>query len=253
MSDPATTLLNRLKGREAKVAESKLLKDLIDLLEPIKFNRIRCLALGSPSTEFQALYQLALLKLLTDKLSIDSVTCYDPVFTDSDTQLLEGLRFSVDSMELDDPAIVSSTLYYMPHVPRSFTETFIKDIQPTYILGNDLTVTAGSLSKVKFLEQLPTLATLLHLAAGEDQKPKDDGFSVVSSRRRKKSSKLVYKEPVLEYPVDEVYFRGVEITRITSDSDLPWKDSFSDMAFNIILRKNLQDTKEACTTIELTA
>ncbi|PVH23217.1 hypothetical protein CXQ85_002946 [Candidozyma haemuli] len=181
----------------------------------------------------------------TKKFKVSSISCYDPAFLPEDTQLLEKLEFTVDSEEISDPSSVAETLYYMPHAPRSFTETFIKDIQPKWILGNDLNVTAGTLTKAKFLEQLPTLATIQYLIGdGEDVKPKDDGFSVVSSRRKKKNSKLVYKEPVLEYPVGEMYFSKVEISRIKSDSNQPWKDSFSDMALNVIVAKNGKKEEE---------
>ncbi|KAF3986912.1 hypothetical protein FT663_04679 [Candidozyma haemuli var. vulneris] len=245
MADPITSTLSRLQGRINTIKDSSILNETYNLLEPLSFKKIRCLALGSPTTEFQALYQLALLQSVAKKFKVSSISCYDPAFLPEDTQLLEKLEFTVDSEEISDPSSVAETLYYMPHAPRSFTETFIKDIQPKWILGNDLNVTAGTLTKAKFLEQLPTLATIQYLIGdGEDVKPKDDGFSVVSSRRKKKNSKLVYKEPVLEYPVGEMYFSKVEISRIKSDSNQPWKDSFSDMALNVIVAKNGKKEEE---------
>lgn len=242
MADSVSSTLPRLESRVLTIKESSVLNDTINLLKIHKFDRIRCLALGSPSAEFQALYQLAFLKLLAEHFEIRSVSCYDPAFSSQDIELLKELKYDVIEGEVTDPEIVSETLYYMPHAPRSVTEKFINDVKPALVLGNDLTVTAGSLTKAKFLEQLPTLATISHWAENRGvQKPKD-GFTEVR-RRKRKGSKLVFKEPELEYPEDKLYFRDVKITRIESPLNLPWKDSFSDMALNVFIKK--EESEEA--------
>lgn len=242
MADHGTPINTKLEGRKATINESRVFKKTVDLLVPIGFTRLRCLALGSPTAEFQALYQLAFLILLVEKFDVKEVSCWDPAFSEDDKKLLGSLNFSVEEREESQSAVVARTLFYMPHAPRTFTNDFIKSIEPRWILGNDLAVTAGTLGKVKFLETLPTLATIVHMT--EDQVPKrDDGFSTVS-RRKKKNQKFVYKEPELEYPVKDMYFDQVQITRINGDSSQPWKDLFSDMALNIFRLKEVESALE---------
>lgn len=234
MADQVTSTLARLEGRKTAVLESKVYSQTIKLLDLLHFLKIRCLALGSPTNEFQALYQLAFLQLLADQFEVKKVSCWDPAFSEEDKLLLQKVGFLVEENETLNP---TDTLYYMPHAPRTFTNNFIKERQPRWILGNDLTVTAGSYGKAKFLEELPTLATIVHMT--EDAVvQKDDGFSMVK-RKKKKNQKYVFKEPELEYPTD-LYFDRVDITRIDGDSNQPWKELFSDMALNVFQPKDVE-------------
>lgn len=235
MADQVTSTLARLESRKATVFESTVYSQSIKLLDLLHFLKIRCLALGAPTNEFQALYQLAFLQLLAGKFDVKRVSCWDPAFSEDDINLLRKVGFFVEENETTDPA---DTLYYMPHAPRTFTDTFIKETRPRWILGNDLTVTAGSYGKAKFLEELPTLATIVHMTE-DTVAQNDDGFSVVK-RKKKKNQKYVFKEPELEYPTADMYFGKVDITRIDGESNQPWKDLFSDMALNVFLPKDIE-------------
>lgn len=244
----------RLQRHEETVSKSSLLELTVSTLENVSFSRIHCLALGSPTLEFQALYQLAYLRLLAEKfgVSAEKINVYDPVFDQNDLHLLEsvlGYRVADVLSEEDTEA----TLYYMPHAPRSVTETFISRIKPRWILGNDVTVTMGTLGKARFLAEYPTLATLVHLAETEEKetettqekvepkrateaKESSDGFQVASGRRRGKR-KNVYVEPKCDYDLALMYFARITVQRLPSSGNAPWKDSFSDLALNTIFAK----------------
>lgn len=256
----------RLSQREAILANSDFFSRSLAVLEDVGFNHIHCLALGSPTKEFQALYQLAFLKLLVKKFATAQVLVYDPVFDENDAHLLESvLGYRIADVSKDDDA--SATLYYMPHAPRSVTDKFIATIQPRWILGNDVTVTMGTLGKARFLAEYPTLATLVHVAVKDEKKTvlsdqdgkeagktgtseeetlhkekttdhdrgtSADGFRVAGRRRKRKN---VYVEPVLEYDVDLAYFELVVVKRLEGSASEAWKDSFSDLALNIIVGK----------------
>lgn len=215
----------RLEGHREAIAKTDFYTRSLELLEDVPFKSIRCLALGSPAHEFQALYQLAFLQLVASHFSIKKITVYDPIFSETDKVLFKVLNLDVDASEAADP----HTLYYMPHAPRSVTEKLILSVQPRWVLGNDFAVTMGTMTKAKFLAAYPHLAKLVHMA--EPPQPKSDGFSTVSRRRRPK--KNVYVEPELDYDFP-VYFTGISIERIDSGHNERWKDSFSDMALNVI-------------------
>lgn len=219
----------KLQAHKDALATTTLWKETLRHLAEAEFATIRCLALGLPTLEFQALYQLAFLELLVEKYGVN-VSLYDPAFTDADSTLLAELGHTVTA----EFAPAGPTLYYMPHAPRSVTEALIRELEPTYILGNDITVTMGSLGKQKFLEQYPHLAKLVHMAEQKTCVRADDGFQRVSRRRRR--PKNVYVEPELDYDF-AVYFDDVRIVRIDAGSSDRWKDSFSDMALNVIVKR----------------
>ncbi|GEQ67536.1 hypothetical protein JCM33374_g1201 [Metschnikowia sp. JCM 33374] len=255
------TLQEKLEKHEQSIASSGLFTHTISALKPLQFTKIRCLALGSPTSEFQALYQLAYLKLIALEFNIDAeqVSLYDPAFSNDDTYFLSTeLHYVIESPENFCPDLKSTSqmLYYMPHSPRSLTETILTEFKPRWFLANDFSVTMGTLTKAKFLSELPNLANLVHLyekQKGEknmknthdNQKGKpdedsnnNDGFApVVSRRRRNRPKNIVYVEPELVYDSQNTYFCGLEIERIQGDANAPWKDSFSDLALNVIIPK----------------
>lgn len=234
----------RVEERKQQLWGSTVLSECIHLLEPFRgFKVIRCLALGSPTGEFQALYQLALLALLAVEFKVEQVICYDPVFTEDDILLLTGMSFEVprgvddkeghdEGRSLDEPPV-----YFMPHAPRTLMEDIIRSKQPRIILGNDPEAAMGSLSLEKYLSQFPMLATLSHLARckQEPHLPKQENdFIIPKKRKNRRQSKYLYKEPALVYPTD-VYFTDVEVRRLPREPDAPYKDSFSDMALSEII------------------
>lgn len=247
----------RLASHVETIQSTEFLEQSLKLLRQLPFKNIRCIALGSPTQEFQALYQLALLKLLAKEFDIPpaNISLYDPIFTDDDVHLLTTFeKYVVDENEQTSPHYTSETLYYMPHAPRSVTDRFLANVKPKWILGNDVRVTAGSLSQAKFLEEYPRLAKLVHIAEvrNTDAKeasnnvstdsmasPRTPGlqqseFKVVTRRKRNRPKKHVYVEPKLDYDLVDVYFDTITVTRIDSPDSAPWNDSFSDLALNVI-------------------
>lgn len=91
---------------------------------------VRCLALGSPTESLNAMFQLALLNLLVDKLGIvrNQVSMWDPVFEPMDKELFEKLGYKV--REEEDESVLEDTnnviLYYMIHSPPFLTEKILK-------------------------------------------------------------------------------------------------------------------------------
>lgn len=268
-----TTVFNikrKLRRHTDYVKNTCLYDQTIHLLKPVSFTHIRCLALGSPTEEFQALYQLALLDLLIKEFSIktENISLYDPAFTDNDIQLFTELGFEVkSSCQWDN----KTTLYFMPHAPRSMTEVLINQERLLFILGNDLSVTIGTLSRAKFLETYPTLATITHICEKNveklqklekleklecvetleklDMKPKDDFKVVKNGRRRRRPNKLVYTEPELSYDLNAIFFEDVKIVRINSPDTAIWKDSFSDLALNILVCRKA-DPPSDCSEVQ---
>ena len=240
-SKKVTRLKIKLQNHESCVKSSGLYSHAVSLLEPLKFTRIRCLALGSPTQEFQALYQLAFLNLIVSHFGVlpENVSLYDPAFTSEDIQLLENeLKYTVMGPDngTNVPETTKSTLFYMPHAPRSLTESILRHSEPLWFLANDFSVTMGTLTKAKFLEQYPLLASLVNLHEKSGHKSKileNDGFTPVK-RKRNRARKIVYVEPDLDYGSVETYFSGIQINRIQADDEAPWKDSFSDLALNVV-------------------
>lgn len=248
----------RLESHIQTISSSDFYKFSLKLLQPLPFKRIRCIALGSPTQEFQALYQLAYMKLLAKEFDIrpEYISLYDPVFTEDDTHLLAIIeKYVVEETEHTSPQYTSETLYYMPHAPRSVTDHFLATVRPRWILGNDVRVTIGSLTRKKFFVEYPRLAKLVHLAEQLDLRLKDapsieeqnpgslqqkieslqkSEFTVVTRRKRNRPKKNVYVEPKLDYDLINVYFDNISITRIEGPESAPWNDSFSDLALNII-------------------
>lgn len=258
----------RLASHMEAISATEFFTCSVKLLRDVPFKRIRCLALGSPTQEFQALYQLAYLKLVAKEFSVDPshVSLYDPVFSAEDIELLTELEHYVvtesdedndlepetegatkaEGKEDQDGTIDAETLYYMPHAPRSVTNRMLETFKLRWILGNDVCVTMGSLGKVKFFNEYPTLAKAVHLAEknhpqqdktqqnSEQNNDKSQEFTVVTRRRRGRPRKNQYVEPDIDYDLLEVYFDHVTVTRIPSPAAAPWNDSFSDLALNYI-------------------
>lgn len=232
----------RLSAHTEVLSKSEFFTATVELLRDIPFKRIRCLALGSPTEEFQALFQLAYLQLIIKEFEIlpKCVSLFDPIFTPQDEHLLTTVHhYSVE--EHHSPEETSDILYFMPHAPRSVTSQLLLDEKPQWILGNDVRVTMGTLSKLKFLLEYPPLAKLVHMAEKAEKAEKahntgektQEEFTVVR-RRKKRPGKSVYVEPELDYDLVEVYFDQITITRIESPSSAAWASSFSDLAINVI-------------------
>ncbi|RCK64787.1 SRR1-like protein BER1 [Candida viswanathii] len=173
------------------VRESKLYEDIKTTLDCDNVSTIRCLALGSPSESKNAKYQLALLLELQDLFDA-KVSVYDPVFNEKDRDLLEGF-----TMEEEFDGDSDTTLYFLPHASLELTEEILNKNKPKFFLANDVVTHTDRLTKKKLANMYPTLSILVHLL--DDTARANDGFTTVSRRKK-------FKEPVIDYNVDSVYF-----------------------------------------------
>lgn len=129
--------ISDLEAKALSLASSKFYSSLSAILDnesiPIEANKtihIRCLALGSPTDSLNAMFQLALLNLIVDKLGIarERVTMWDPVFQSMDKDLFEKLGYCIKEEE-DESLFEDSNnviLYYMIHSPPFLTEKILK-------------------------------------------------------------------------------------------------------------------------------
>ena len=176
------------------IKQSKLYKDIKESL-PDEISIIRCLALGSPSESKNAKYQLALLLELQDLFDA-KISIYDPVFNEKDKELLK--EFKIEDEFISDS---NTTLYFLPHASLELTEDIINNNKTKYFLANDMITHTDRLTKRKLADTYPTLSILVHLLDTPTKK-ENDGFTTVSRRKK-------FKEPIIEYNIDSVYFNKV--------------------------------------------
>lgn len=200
------------------IRTSKLFQDISLSLENIEISTIRCLTLGSPSESKNARFQLALLIELQQLLDAE-VSLYDPIFNEKDNEILKD--FTIEKEFTSDS---SKTLYFLPHASLELTEEVLNTNQPKYFLANDVIAHTDRLTKKKLADNYPTLSIIVHLL-GENKV--DDGFTRVSRKR--------FKEPVITYDIDSVYFDKVQISRyLHTNKNDAWGTSFTDLAYHYI-------------------
>ncbi|KAL6451116.1 BER1 SRR1-like protein BER1 [Candida maltosa Xu316] len=203
------------------IRNSKLFENIKTSLAS-EVSTIRCLALGSPSESKNAKYQLALL-LELQSLFKANVSIYDPIFNDQDKEILKD--FTIEEKFTGDS---SQTLYFLPHASLELTEEILNTYKPKYFLANDIIAHTDRLTKKKLADTFPTISILVHLLG--DNEKSNDGFTPVVAVSRKK-----FKEPVIEYNIDSVYFDKVKIYRYVQNSKTdPWGTAFTDLAYHYI-------------------
>lgn len=111
--------VSEVQTKSEQVEGSQFYKELVSRLDGLakdgqkdqdskiptpKVCRVRCLALGSPCESVNALYQLAILELLRERLGVcsENVSVWDPVFTPDDVQLFGRLGYLVAEHDLKD-------------------------------------------------------------------------------------------------------------------------------------------------------
>ncbi|ODQ82931.1 hypothetical protein BABINDRAFT_57034 [Babjeviella inositovora NRRL Y-12698] len=205
-----------------------------------RVKQIRCLALGSPSQDAPALYQLAFLRQVADHLQTTEVSLHDPAFNDTDIAFITGLGYSVS--EEDPYKEVPHTFYFLPHAPLGLTETILSEYKPEMFMANDIKIHGERKTKVEMYEKYPTIALAANSVAKACPKveagvpvkstPVDDGFETVKKKPRKRTNKNLYVEPKIEYDYTQCFFKTCSMTRY-SEIEGPWGNSFSDLALHI--------------------
>lgn len=222
-------LKKALEAKEQAIKSSELFQHIQSDLSPGLFTRIRCLALGSPSQNEPALYQLALLRLLTAANDVEDadVSLYDPVFSPLDIELFKELHYKhEDSYDSEH----RETLYFLPHAPLSLTSKIIKDDAPQLLLANNIITHTDRLTKSELFDKYPTLAKLTSLVDVKNS-PVDD-FKPVVSKRKSRKSKNKFKEPELDYSKIEAHFQQATVTSYKDFEEGAWLNSFTDIALH---------------------
>lgn len=221
-----------LEKKKHTIKSSTLYENISQTLQPHKISKIRCVALGSPSQEEPALYQLALLLLIVEENSIKSqnVSVYDPVFTQLDIDFFKSLNFEVseDYLPKDDEA----TLFFLPHAPLNLTNSVILSQNPKLLLSNNIQTHTERLTKLELFEKYPIMSKLVNLL--QPQGDKTDGFEAVVKKKSRKSQRNKFVEPTIDYSKIDSYFENIEIISFKDFEEGEWLNSFTDLAFHRI-------------------
>lgn len=226
MSDKSKSkVFSRLEVYRAEIRQSQLFaatKAIDGDFVGLNFSLIRCLGLGSPTDSFPALYQLAYILELQNLWNC-SVSMYDPVFTDSDLNLLEKLNFSVS--ELDD-SDRENTLYYLPHVGLDVTSSLLEQKKPKYLLANHISHHTDLFTKSLLHEAHYIISHLKHLVDGDDYHAPE--FTEVKKKRRNKK----YVPPPVEYSFESMYFKSVKVISLGKFGE--FQNAFNYLAYHHI-------------------
>ncbi|ODV87846.1 hypothetical protein CANARDRAFT_192842 [[Candida] arabinofermentans NRRL YB-2248] len=242
-------LIERFNSRLQLVKSADIYKEIVDSLKQfsdknnIHWNSIRCLALGSPCSENQALFQLCLLHLIANDCKIKVISIYDPVFNDLDRKFLQQeLKFAVEKEYVRSDN--DCCCYYMPHSPISLLETIISTEKPEWMLTNDFTLYSSKYTEVEYYDKYPYCARIANLHNVKTQlpttgeKPDNDDFEVVVSKRSQRKKTKQFIKPIVKYDYDSCYFKSsTKIVYLSgNDSNQPWDYSFSDTSFTALYK-----------------
>ncbi|KAK0556609.1 hypothetical protein OC846_001054 [Tilletia horrida] len=148
-------ILNAVPGQHSEATKESLPK------------KILCLGLGSVkdsiAPQFQLGYLLLMRELLAERLDdFVPVEAYDPIFKDSDEEMLQA--FGIDVLEKNKRGaylLEETTLVFMPHVGRSITERLIRTnwspegLSRLVYCGNDMSKFVATIEK-----EAPCMAAL---------------------------------------------------------------------------------------------
>lgn len=247
-----------LESYEAIIRPSEMFSELCKTLDIYKenINKIRCLAIGSFTEDFQAGYQLALLLELVKYLDKNDksvhVSIYDPVFNNQDKQYIKDnvkgwtIEENMDETNLDS----ASTLFFLPHAPLDLTEDILKNEKPRYLLANNVIQHTDRYTKAQLYEKYPILGKLVHFSekkfretkspTNTDDNTNDDFTTFLSKKKRNRNSKSKYKlvEAKIDYDSIITNFSDCQILTTFENGkmlkDMPWINSFSDLSMHLI-------------------
>ncbi|KAH3663946.1 hypothetical protein WICMUC_005885 [Wickerhamomyces mucosus] len=241
-------LLNENLISKLKIIKSSTLyKEIFITLKEIKFIKIRCLALGSPSQDQPSLYQLALLILLVEEFNLHSenISLYDPIFNELDLKLLTiNYRYRVEK-NYDQIFDQDEILYFLPHAPLNLTNEIIDLESPKLLLANNIITHTDRLTNLELFEKYPTISKIINYINNLDQSDKLtsgnlDGFQKVinNNSKRKLQRKNKYNAnnvKTIDYSQIVTYFEKVELKSFKHLEEGPWLNSFSDIAFHRLI------------------
>lgn len=227
-----TALVSSLEAKYALLKDTNLSNHILSALKEIPFTKVRCVALGSPSQEEPALYQLALLRLIAENQHIKSrhISLYDPVFTALDIALFRRLDYIVE--EEYTPTEKDDCLYFLPHAPLNLTNTVLLQ-EPKFFLSNNAVRHTERLAKAELHAKYPLLSKLVHILEPSTASVPGDGFTpVVRRRHRKNKAKLI--DTNINYDEIRSYFSSAAMTSFKEWEEGPWLNAFTDLALHVI-------------------
>lgn len=194
-----TTVKNSKRPRRFSVEEtcslirrSSIVSRTLSIFKEMpSFTHIECIALGSPTNEANAGYQLCYVILLAEACGIphSSVRLYDPVFSDSDKCLLrDELHFSISSVSSQESP--DHTLHLLPHAVIDLIDSYLKQERPRYLVTNDLSQYLFKWNQGELYSAYPHVAMLQNLCEGPC--PKQDDFKLVTRKARQPEAPPVY-------------------------------------------------------------
>ncbi|XP_012161718.1 SRR1-like protein [Ceratitis capitata] len=96
------------------------------LTEKEQFTRLLCFGIGPFTRNFQALHQLAFIICTQRHYCIKEAIYFDPVFRESEKQVLQGLSCAIMTENCEAKyAVDERTLFYLPHCPNCLTNNLL--------------------------------------------------------------------------------------------------------------------------------
>ncbi|VEU21114.1 DEKNAAC102100 [Brettanomyces naardenensis] len=202
-----------------------------------QLKRIRCIGLGTPSSENRPLYQLCLLKHLAGGLGIEDVSVWDPHLNALERRFLrQDLRYRVEQVYSSE-GFVDEVLWFMPFVPFTSIEWVIEFEQPMFILANNLLSSNVELAEEILTEKYPFCRYIKRYLGGGPKMSEPTPYRCHFSKVKMAATREGIGEGTDEEGegTDEESDGGSdgesEGGSNQSAPSAPWKDSVSDLKF----------------------
>lgn len=160
------TCLRNIEKAKHELAASSFFQTFSSLIKEIcvqvdkSITQIICLGIGAISTCKTAQYQLALLSALKQEIADCPTEVYDPVFGQSDIDILNSLNFKVSNQNTEGKIAITPstyTFFILPHCPKElfnnllFSNWSVENLENCLVYGNSLEKLKLSTPK-RFLE-----------------------------------------------------------------------------------------------------
>ncbi len=246
---------------KTEISSSPLFECITDTITLHITTNIQCLAIGLPFTSTPALYQLALLDLIAERLGVtkDKILIWDPILSlDHNDEFdavepkevvlnqmgLEKLGFTIseptttDQHSDQDININHDTFYFLPHAPMDLTEIILRNNHPKMLLGNNVLVHALRLPSENFKIKCPSMNQVVKVAQPSLNSTIPTGefkFQTVTKKKKRRNRKKNNIANVDEHNEDVNFVKSCIITELPDETNnIDFARAFSDLAFHLI-------------------
>lgn len=239
------SLLEKLDKNERFILKSDFYKELGDILPDMHIKGLICLGLGSPSESSQALWQLALLRILGKRLNVNAISVWDPEFNDKDETLFSEIQISIEEVDIEVDQVGDGSedgdangsnvdnFYYLPHFPISALEQFISNVKPKYMLSNDMSVYSLKFTDREYFARYPNCCRIAKLMDRANCASQDRSFEIVSRRKNRRSKGKVISKPI-DFEFDKAWFDqnkiNIKLLPLGNDIGEKWTVAFTDLS-----------------------